>query len=101
MARVPVLLVMHADLADAMVRAAKAMYGDVDGVEVLSNAGCSRETLETKIHGLFDGWKDGGIEGNPVLRPCDNQSAAQGAQTALVCAVDDNRIAWQEISAGI
>ena len=34
---VPALLVMHADLSAALMRAAAQVYGPVEGVETLSN----------------------------------------------------------------
>jgi len=46
MTRVPALLVMHADLAAALLRAAEKLYGPVDDVAVLSNEGLSRADLE-------------------------------------------------------
>ena len=49
MTRVPGLLVMHADLAAALLRAAERLYGAVEGVSVLSNEGLSRIDLEAEI----------------------------------------------------
>jgi len=49
MSRVPALLVTHADLADALVRAAERIYGPVDDLDRLSNDGYSRESLEREI----------------------------------------------------
>jgi PTS system mannose-specific IIA component len=60
-ARVPALLVMHADLGAALLRAAAAIYGPVDGVEVLSNDGRSRTQLEAEIAGRVAAWTGGGI----------------------------------------
>ena len=37
--RTPALLVMHSDLAAALLRAAEKVYGPVESVEVLSNEG--------------------------------------------------------------
>ena len=59
--RVPALLVMHADLAAALMRAAEQVYGPVDGVEVLSNEGLSRDALEAEIDRRVDSWTDGGL----------------------------------------
>ena len=48
MTRVPALLVMHADLAAALLRAAETLYGPVEDVVVLSNEGLSRDVI---LHG--------------------------------------------------
>ena len=59
--RVPALLVMHADLAAALLRAAEKVYGAIEGVEVLSNEGLSRDQLEARIVERVDGWPQGGL----------------------------------------
>ena len=61
MAPVPALLVMHADLAAALLRAAETVYGPVDGVEVLSNEGLSRDALEQAIDERVAAWPAGGL----------------------------------------
>ena len=61
MKRVPALVVMHADLAQALLRAAASVYGVVEGVEVLSNEGLSREGLEREIARRIEGWNEGGL----------------------------------------
>ena len=61
MPRVPALLVMHSDLGAALLRAAASVYGPVDDVEVMSNEGLSRDTLEHRIGERVAGWKDGGL----------------------------------------
>lgn len=61
MARVPALLVTHADLAAAMLRAAERVYGPIEDVLVLSNDGMSREALEAEIERRVTGWADGGL----------------------------------------
>ena len=61
MARVPALLVMHSDLAAALLRAASSVYGEVDDVEVMSNEGLSRDTLEERIEERVSGWTQGGL----------------------------------------
>ena len=58
---VPALLVMHSDLGAALLRAASAVYGPVEGVEVMSNEGLSRDVLEQRIEERVRGWKDGGL----------------------------------------
>ena|ERR1041385_7761602 len=61
MSRVPALLVMHADLAAALIRAAGTLYGPVGDVEILSNEGLSRDTLEAEIDRRVSHWEDGGL----------------------------------------
>ena len=61
MTRVPGLLVMHADLAAALLRAAERLYGPVEGVSVLSNEGLSRIDLEAEIDRRVAEWPHGGI----------------------------------------
>ena len=62
MPRVPALLITHGDLAVALLRAAEKVYdGPVEGVDVLSNEGLSREALEREITRRVAGWLDGGI----------------------------------------
>jgi mannose/fructose-specific phosphotransferase system component IIA len=61
MSRVPALLVMHADLASAMIRAAEKLDGPVEEVEILSNEGLSRDTLEEEIEKRVGHWDHGGI----------------------------------------
>jgi mannose/fructose-specific phosphotransferase system component IIA len=60
MPRTAALLVMHSDLADALMRAAEKVYGAVDGVDVLSNEGLSREDLEQAISRRVADWGEGG-----------------------------------------
>jgi mannose/fructose-specific phosphotransferase system component IIA len=52
---------MHSDLADALLRAATRVYGPVEGVEVLSNEGLSREDLEGAITRRVQDWREGGL----------------------------------------
>lgn len=58
---VPALLVMHADLAEALLHAASAVYGPIEGIEVLSNSGLSREALEARIVEQVAHWRHGGL----------------------------------------
>lgn len=58
---VPALLVTHADLGAALLRAASSVYGPVEDVAVLSNEGLSREQLEREIEALVTGWDHGGL----------------------------------------
>ena len=60
-ARVPALLVMHADLSAALLRAAEQVTGPIEGVETLSNAGLSREQLEREIAECVGRWPEGGL----------------------------------------
>ncbi|HUK63244.1 MAG TPA: hypothetical protein VLV15_07925, partial [Dongiaceae bacterium] len=59
--RVPALLVMHADLAAALMRAAAAVYGPIEDLRVLSNQGYSREALEDLIDEAVSPWRQGGL----------------------------------------
>ena len=59
--RVPALLVTHADLGAALLRAASVIYGPVEDVAVLSNEGLSREQLEDRIVSQVKGWTHGGL----------------------------------------
>lgn len=58
---VPALLVMHADLASALLRAAEKVYGRIEGVRVLSNEGLSRDSLEAAIEREVSSWSAGGL----------------------------------------
>ena len=49
MSRVPAVLVMHADLSAALLRAAEQVTGPIEGVDSLSNTGLSRAELEREI----------------------------------------------------
>lgn len=59
--RVPALLVMHADLADALLRAATRVYGPIEDVVLLSNEGLSRADLERDIVAAAARWPAGGL----------------------------------------
>ena len=61
MSRVPALIVMHADLAAALLRAAEMLYGPMEDVPVLSNEGLSRDALEAEITKRVAGWESGGL----------------------------------------
>lgn len=61
MSRVPALLVMHADLSAAMLRAARTVYQDVDDIETLSNEGLSRDALVAAIEERVQAWQHGGL----------------------------------------
>ncbi len=61
MSRVPALLVMHGDLAAALLHAAERVYGPIDDVQVLSNDGLSRDGLEQAIAQCVSGWAHGGL----------------------------------------
>src|SRR5512143_684226 len=60
-ARVPAVLVTHADLAAALLRAAEKVYGPVEDIEVLSNEGLSRDDLELAIERRVAHWPHGGL----------------------------------------
>jgi mannose/fructose-specific phosphotransferase system component IIA len=59
--RVPALIVTHADLAQALVRAAERVVGSIEDVTLLSNEGLSRLDLEDAIENCVRDWKDGGL----------------------------------------
>ncbi len=61
MARVPAVLVTHADLAAALLRAVESVYGPAEEVAVLSNEGLSRDALELEIEGHVSHWEHGGL----------------------------------------
>lgn len=58
---IPALIVTHADLGQALVRAAEKVVGTVEGVTLLSNEGLSRADLEQAIEQLVQGWSAGGV----------------------------------------
>jgi mannose/fructose-specific phosphotransferase system component IIA len=60
-ARVPALIVTHADLAQSLVRAAETVVGGVEDVTLLSNEGLSRDDLERAIEQHVQSWARGGI----------------------------------------
>jgi PTS system mannose-specific IIA component len=59
--RVPALIITHADLAQALVRAAERVVGTIEDVTLLSNEGLSRDDLEDAIETRVKNWKDGGL----------------------------------------
>ena len=58
---VPALLVTHADLGAALLRAAVRVYGPVENVQVISNEGLSRDQLEKEIDDQVSLWEHGGL----------------------------------------
>ncbi len=87
MSRVPALIVMHADLAAAMLRAATEMSGPVGDVEVMSNQGLSRTQLEDEIARRVAAWSEGGLVLTDVwgssCHTC-GASAARGREVIVV-----------------
>ncbi len=61
MPTVPALIVTHADLGAALLRAATKVYGPADQVHVVSNDGLSREQLEREIDTQVAAWEHGGL----------------------------------------
>ena len=59
--RVPALIITHADLAQALVRAAERVVGTIEDVTLLSNEGLSRDDLEDAIEDRVKAWKEGGL----------------------------------------
>jgi len=58
---VPALVVMHGDLAQALLRAVEKVYGSTEGLEALSNEGLSRDALQAGIQQRIDAWPGAGI----------------------------------------
>lgn len=58
---VPAILVMHAELAQALIHAAEKVYGPIHDVLTISNNGLSRGALEEAINDAVAGWKQGGL----------------------------------------
>lgn len=54
-------MVMHADLAAALLRAAERVYGPIGGIRVISNSDLSRDQLEELIESEVRDWADGGV----------------------------------------
>jgi PTS system mannose-specific IIA component len=61
MSAIPALLVTHADLGAALLRAVTRIYGPFEHVHVLSNEGLSRDQLETEIDDHVALWEQGGL----------------------------------------
>lgn len=59
--RVPALIITHADLSQALVRAAERVFGPIEDVTLLSNEGLSRADLEDAIEQRVQGWAHGGL----------------------------------------
>lgn len=59
--RVPALIVTHADLGTALVRAAESVVGRIEDVSLLSNEGLSRADLEEAIEASVRHWPAGGL----------------------------------------
>ena len=86
-ARVPALLVMHADLSAALLSAAETVVGPVEGVESLSNTGLSRAELEQEITRRVSRWEEGGLVLTDLWGgPCHlcGASAARGRGEVVV-----------------
>jgi mannose/fructose-specific phosphotransferase system component IIA len=60
-APVPALIVMHSDLAAAIVGAVQAVYGSTEGLEPLSNRDLSRDSLQAAIDERVAQWPGGGL----------------------------------------
>ncbi len=78
--RVPALLVMHADLAAALLRAAEKLYGPVEEVSVLTNEGLSRDDLERAIEERVGAWTHGGLVFTDVWGGSCHQCGATAAR---------------------
>jgi PTS system mannose-specific IIA component len=60
-APVPALLVMHGELANALLGAAERVYGEIRDVRVLSNDGLAKAEIEDRIAAEVADWREGGI----------------------------------------
>jgi len=60
-ARVPALIVTHADLGAGLVHAAESVVGKVEDVALLSNENLSRADLEEAIEASVRSWEHGGL----------------------------------------
>jgi PTS system mannose-specific IIA component len=58
---VPALLVMHGELAAALLHAAATLYGEIAGVKVISNDGLSKAQIEERIAAEVADWSEGGL----------------------------------------
>jgi PTS system mannose-specific IIA component len=58
---VPALLIMHAELAAALLHAAQSVYGPIEGVQVLSNEGLDKLQIEDSIAEAVADWREGGL----------------------------------------
>ena len=59
--RVPALIATHADLAQALVRAAESVVGPIEDVTIVSNLGLSKDELEEAIEEHVKAWTHGGL----------------------------------------
>jgi mannose/fructose-specific phosphotransferase system component IIA len=90
--RIPALLVMHADLAAAMLRAAEKVYGPAQDVPVLSNQSLSREQLKVEIESRVTGWTHGGLVLTDFwggsCHQCGIAAARGHGEVVVVCGVN-------------
>lgn len=61
MSNVPAMIVTHADLGAALLRAAVRVYGPIEDIQVISNEGLSRDQLEKEIDDQVALWEHGGL----------------------------------------
>ena len=92
MSRIPALLVTHADLGAALLRAAQQVYGPVTDVEFLSNSELSRTDLEQAIRERVAGWTHGGLVLTDFpggsCQQCGVQAAQGHAEIVVVTGVN-------------
>lgn len=60
-APVSALVVMHGDVAQALLHAVEKVYGSAEGLEALSNEGLSRDALQAEIQRRVDAWAEPGL----------------------------------------
>ena len=89
---VPALIVTHADLADALVRAAERVVGPFEGVTLLSNDQRSRAELETAIAAQLEHWPSGGLLLTDFwggsCHTCAASAARRGGEMIIVTGVN-------------
>lgn len=86
-APVPALVVMHADLAQALVHAVRQVYGSAEGLEALSNEGLSRDALQSEIQRRVEAWGAPGIVGVDFWGSSCHAAAACVARTRDIAVI--------------
>jgi len=90
--RVPALIVTHADLAQALVRAAESVVGPFTDVTLLSNLSLSRDDLERAIEAHVQSWPNGGLLFTDFwggsCHTCGASAARRHGEVAIVTGVN-------------
>ncbi len=92
MTRIPALLVTHADLGAALLRAAQQVYGPFTDVDFLSNSDFSRAGLEAAIRERVAGWAHGGLVLTDFpggsCQQCGMLAARENAEVVVVTGIN-------------